>query len=334
MMAATKKPKEKTGDFNTSTNPEAKARQDAAIQKKYGSNSNQLSTGPPQTDIPLLHRDAQNVVNAVTLPNGDHFANIDPEAAQKLVDNWNNQNAEPANSMYADVWQKKQAEAQAAANPNNVTPEQLSQVGKIAQPPGFSNLPEQTIINQAATQDQTGGEILNKLQNRDTVNSNVLHVGVREALKFATGIPIAGKTVNTALQNNEEMRQLISDYSMEDEFSKVKDHVQGAKDLLKQSIVIANQPGDSDVAIQSYNEALLRLGVAEAQLSLIARNDKRAYVDNVKKELVDLELYRRNNVPNFNTKMANALQRPDPKYYDPELGQQPQQAQQQMNPGG
>jgi hypothetical protein len=299
-------------------NPEVKNKLEAAKKKKYGENTNNFSAGNDKpADFPLLERDARGVVNGVRLPNGDRFDNIDSEAAQKIVDNWNNNNAEPANSMYADVYEKKQMESQQAADSAAQGAKLASTLDTLPENAKFPNATEQAKVELAESQDPTSNAIKNKIIQRYPNNAieNAGQYGLGQLLTLSTNIPVVGKNYKAAIESNANLRTLMQDYSMEDDFKTVQTSIQSAKSIISDSITTARRPGSGIEAANNFRNARLRLLVAERQLSQIADNDQRAYTEDVKRELIDLRSYLDEQLINDQVQMQAALQNPDPNWY-------------------
>lgn len=194
----------------------------------------------------------------------------------------------------------------AAQTPANVTAEQLGQVGQPIEANPFSEL-------------NTGIERnIEKKQQSDQLGilaANKYTAFAEKAIPFGIG----SELMNFVSGQNKELRNWLKEYSNEGNFKAVKDDIQNAQSNMRLAITIANQPGNSQDAIQTYNEALGRLEQANAQMKRIESEDQRAYVDEIKRKRIELENFLTYNVPDLNTKMRNALIKPDPNYYDTEV---------------
>jgi len=241
---------------------------------------------------------------------------IEKDMNGKILYQGTNNSDTRATVARAQINDAQQAAAYDKANPvPNVTPDQLSQVGQI---PDLTNNPNQT------TQD-----INANIQNRQALNNmgqtygplgNVIS-GLSDASGLATGalnsvFPGSGTALLNTVSQNRDVRQFLNGYSQQENFKSVSQDVTNAQNNIALSIKLANQPGNSDLAIKTYNDAIARLNLADAQLKKTEQNDQRAYVDDIKLKRRDIQEYLTNMIPLKNQQLQNALIKPNPGYYD------------------
>lgn len=206
---------------------------------------------------------------------------------------------------------KLKQQIEAAQTPTNVTQDQLNQVG---------NIPIQDTMDAPLTQ-----AILANQQNRANINKiPIVNLLGKITNMGVAALDKAGKGSGTALMSNidsfPKLKAYLNDYSNKDNFRAVNQDISSAQKNIRFAISLANQPGNSDLAIETYNNALAQLRRSERQLKLLER-DPKAYIDDVKLKRSELESYMRDVVPGKTLQMQNALIKPDPTYYDNEVNQ-------------
>ena len=267
------------------------------------------------------------------LPNGNMFQGSAEEEAvvrrffqkRKLAaDKEASDRARVQESMNYDRL-KKQMEAE--ATPQNVTPEQLAQIG---QAPGIGGEPnELTADIQQNIERRRRADLLAGTQGTD-FEINAPFLNPAKYTSAATQIPYVGGIIKFPLsiftQNNEDLRDfLVEDYSNERNFGRVKDNLGLAKRKLNMAITLANKPGDieaSQEAITGYNRAIAQINLSLAQMKEISQSDQREYSENVKDEIILTEKYLTENVygpGGLNDRFAAALAKPNPNYFNEQM---------------
>lgn len=239
--------------------------------------------------------------------------------------------------VIADYKQKQaDAAAIAALTPPNLTPEQRAQIGKINPNNGLN--PNDTLNQDILANIQAHNNGLNYIgtQFGNDPNNFLGKVGGATSLNtvmnilpkltaFASKLPGGTSTVN-ALSQNRKLREYLKDYSNEDNLASVRKNVRTANtqihDMIMNAKITENTPENNQVTNQIYNGAMQRKFDSIAQLKSIGNGDQRAYTDDIKDDLVELNLYfygdPTKNVPPG--KVADdyalyaALNKPSPKY--------------------
>lgn len=279
---------------------------------------------------PKVSRDEQGNIQRLELPDGRSFSGLKPAEYLKLLEGY--KGSSPAKAQQPITQQEKfQAafdlqqsqesfmNAQQPIIPPNVTAEQLASVGQVDQ----STV--DILADPLNPSDQERAQILANQQARENINKipivnllgKISNTALGVADKFAPG-------VKEGLLNNidsfPKLKAYLNDYSNKDQFRSVQADVKQAQQSINFAIALANQPGNSDLAIETYNNAVTQLRRAEKTLKILEQ-DPKAYVDNVKLERQELQNYLDNVQPGKDLRMRNALIKPDPNYYDNQINQ-------------
>ena len=313
------------GDTNQGAWQANKAPQ-IAKAKASKQRENKFSVNQEAGDIPLIKRDDQGNVTGVTLPNGDKFEGISPEDVRNIVDDWNNQNAEPANSMYADVYAAKKEEAALLAqkqtekkaleqNAEKLTPD----IGKV----DAQEVKTPDMLQGSITQNQESIQFLEGIQ-----SSTGGIVPAKKLSQFANPLINAlnseffGGSLGTDILNqisfdNPEVRSFIKGYSNKENYDSIKLRISAQKGIMASAITAANKAAtveQQNNALMFYNQALTDLNRLDESLRLIGENDKGAYVKQVLDERTALKSYLEQSIPLMNQNMEIALKLPNPLF--------------------
>lgn len=91
--------------------------------------------------------------------------------------------------------------------------------------------------------------------------------------------------------SNPKVKDFLTDYSNQDNFDSVKRNIQSADIAIAAAIIAASDPEYSKDAIFTYEEAMNKKRRSMEQLKLISQGDQKAYINNVKDELIKLQTY-------------------------------------------
>lgn len=266
-------------------------KKEAAIAKRDAQNAskpnNELTINNEKPPMPLIRRDSSGNVTGVSLPNGDRFDGISSDAAQKIIDNWNNSNAAPANSMYEDVYnaQKQQAaDAQTQAVQGDAIKADLqSQVGKPT--PGL----EAQVLQDNPQLQELNTDVVNNAMSRDANKG----VAVTDTLYSLIPGGAAKKKIIKDLSAgvNPRWNVFLSGYSNEDNLAAIKDNLGFVDTDIETAKKLAAMPGQKTNSIMLYNAAQEKRKILYKQLYIISQTDQRAYTSEIKSKLTEIESY-------------------------------------------
>lgn len=282
-------------------------------------NVNKNSTGGVQ----VIRDETTGKLTGVIKPDGTTLFGISPKEVNFLARKYQGEITAPQGTTFADVKPLTKEEQfrqqildeqlkeniKSSMQPVNVTSEQLAQVGQTPTVTDNYNNP----LTRNILQNQQSRETINKipvLNLLGKISDSLISIGGEE---FKSSI-------NSNIDSLPKLKAYLNDYSNKDNFKAVKKTKSDAKERINWAIQLANQPGNSDLAIETYNNALNELNRNAVQLKILSQ-DQKAYTDEVRLEMTDLETYMREVLPGKKLRMQNALIKPDPNYYDNSLNQ-------------
>lgn len=259
-------------------------------------------------------------------PNGESVFGITQKEAQFLAKKYNPDTMGLGFADTPKLTQEQQIQAEIdrsvmkqeminAQTPQNLTPEQASNIGTF----------NQDIINNPDALDASIQQNINYRNNPLDIpigDKGLLGLSVPYTNKV-TGlinqIPYVGTSLINALSQDRKTREYLQDYSNKDNLDSIRKDIGTANkqiaDMITNAKVTANTPEQVKAIKEIYNNAQSVKFKKIAQLKLIADNDQRAYTDTIKDDLTELYKYF-DEGGKFadDTELFAALNKPNPKY--------------------
>lgn len=310
------------------------------VKPKVPQSKDGFSINNPQApEVPKVRRDpTTGVLNGVDLPGGDSFTDLTPDEVKKIIDNYNNDRAEPAGTMtqkeqIAADYAKQQAVQDYARSqaPPNLNSQETAQIGQL----------DPTVINSQTPLDQS---IKGTLQNYNTASQPLSQdiAQLKEGNLFplvpafnkVTGIfarinafGVSGSDLLNALSSKRGTREYLQDYNSGDNIISIRKNINLADQQISDAVDFArqteNNPINNKIAIENYNQAISKKYKSIAQLSKIADGDQRAYTDSIKDDLTALDEYFNNGgKERDDAAFYAALNKPTLKYLPQQTGVQ------------
>jgi hypothetical protein len=187
------------------------------------------------------------------------------------------------------------AETIAKMTPPNLSPEQAANIGQL-NPDIINDFSDPTSVD-IATNINARNNGLNYITGTSVdkfIPQNTAINLLPKLTAFASKLPGGTSTIN-ALAQDRKLREYLKDYSNEESLKSVKGNIATAdtqiNDMITNAKLTANTPENVKVTQTIYNDAQSRKFKTMSQLRAIAAGDQRAYTDNIKDDLVELELY-------------------------------------------
>lgn len=239
----------------------------------------------PKEDIKYLRDKDTGKPTGLELSDGRTFTGLDPRDVLKLAAGFQRSLAKTT------LPQEQPVVPQVAQPLNNITPEQISQVGTPLINPGTPDTLTQDIQSNVETQGSERVQVLDQALGGlvpGITLRNFTGAGVKVLNRIAPG---TGNAMLEAITKNDNIKSYLKNYSNQDNYSKVKDNLEIAETNIAAAKELAKFSDRSSEAIQIYNEAIDKKRTSLQQLKMISQKDQEAYIKDVKKDMVTLENY-------------------------------------------
>lgn len=229
---------------------------------------------------PRIIRDASGKSIGVQIPGEKEITGLKTKEISELIAGYYNSNAR----------QQAVSKNQALAQQTEVDPAQAARIGEFSQQ-----------YNEIAGQgSELTGNIIENMQSQQAerniekftggVGLNDINGVLTRLVNKQTG---GSGTVlfNSLVQSRPALKAYFSGYSNENNYNAVKGNIDNAKLKITESLALAKQPGQADIAIDGYNRALAQLKYADQQLKIIGSTDPGAFTSKIVNDRADIEYY-------------------------------------------
>lgn len=219
----------------------------------------------------------------IKLPDGRILNGISPKEVDFLERKYLGLTTSASGRPFADETTASQKQAdmqQQNLMMNPLIPQQQIEAAGSGQP-NFNNTP-------VGARDELTSDIIEKNRMHDVITP-AWGISGPDLLNIAPGI--GQRIAKIVSGSNPKVKDFLTDYSNQDNFDSVKRNIQSADIAIAAAIIAASDPEYSKDAIFTYEEAMNKKRRSMEQLKLISQGDQKAYINNVKDELIKLQTY-------------------------------------------